>query len=53
MFNQSNVDPLSFEGWNGKFKGEYVKPGVYVYSFSIQLIDGEVKQFVGDLTVTK
>lgn len=53
MFNQSNVDPLSFEGWNGKFKGQYVKPGVYVYSFSIQLLEGEVKQFVGDLTVTK
>lgn len=52
MFSQLNADPLSFEGWDGKFNGQYVKPGVYVYSIFIQLLDGETKQFVGDLTVT-
>ncbi|MEZ4908461.1 MAG: gliding motility-associated C-terminal domain-containing protein [Saprospiraceae bacterium] len=38
-------------GWNGKFKGQTVNPGVYVYLFKIRFLDDEVLNFAGDITV--
>ena len=40
-------------GWNGKFKGQRVNPGVYVYLFKIRFLDDEILNFAGDITVLR
>ena len=40
-------------GWDGTFKQKAVEQGVYVYYAVIELIDGEIVQIAGDLTVLK
>ena len=37
--------------WDGSFGGEECDPGVYVYRSSVTLIDGNVIQFKGDVTL--
>ncbi|MFN8304294.1 MAG: proprotein convertase P-domain-containing protein [Saprospiraceae bacterium] len=39
------------EEWAGKYRGEDVTPGVYVYYAVIKFIDGETEVFTGDITV--
>ena len=41
------------QGWDGKFKGEYVNPAVYVYVVEVEYIDGETEIFKGDITVVR
>lgn len=38
-------------GWDGKFRGEDMQPGVFVYMVEVEFIDGEVKRFTGDVTL--
>lgn len=38
-------------GWDGRFKGQKVTSGVYVYLFMIEFLDGEILPFSGDITV--
>ncbi len=39
------------QGWNGKFKGQEVNPGVYAYYTVVRFKDGEKEIFTGDITV--
>jgi hypothetical protein len=41
------------EGWNGKYKGEFVNPGVYVYIVEVKFLDGRVLLYRGDVTVAR
>ncbi|MEI6408640.1 MAG: proprotein convertase P-domain-containing protein [Bacteroidota bacterium] len=38
-------------GWDGKFKGAEVNPGVYIYYAVVRFINGERVLFKGDVTV--
>jgi hypothetical protein len=49
--NFPSSDPLL--GWDGRFQGEYVIPGVYVWHAQIRLNDGSLVQKKGDLTVVR
>ncbi|MFT6019674.1 MAG: gliding motility-associated-like protein [Saprospiraceae bacterium] len=40
-------------GWDGRFKGENVENGVYIYVAEIEFIDGELLEYEGDVTVVK
>lgn len=40
-------------GWDGRFGGKDVLPGVYVYFAEIEFIDGETVLYKGDVTVTR
>jgi gliding motility-associated-like protein len=53
IFDQDNVNPMTFMGWDGRFNNNYVQPGVYVYSILLTFIDGQTKQLYGDLTIVK
>lgn len=44
-------DPLDTSGWNGRFKGKRVNPGVYVYLIEVQFVDGQVLLYRGDVTL--
>ena len=53
IFDQDNINPMTFMGWDGRFNNNYVQPGVYVYSILLTFIDGQTKQLYGDLTIVK
>jgi gliding motility-associated-like protein len=54
VFENRNLPPNDPDlGWNGRFKGELVNPGVYVYSFQITFPDGTEEIIHGDITVNR
>ena len=54
MFESRNIPPNDPTlGWDGRFKGELVNPGVYVYSFHITFPDGTEEVIHGDVTVNR
>lgn len=40
-------------GWDGKFKGKTLDPGVFVWLAEIQFTDGETRLFKGSVTLVK
>ncbi|WP_367388003.1 gliding motility-associated C-terminal domain-containing protein [Lewinella sp. LCG006] len=40
-------------GWNGKFRGEEMNPGVYVYFATVELVDGSLVQIEGDVVLLR
>ncbi len=44
-------DPVN--GWDGRFKGQRVNPGVYVYLVIVELIDNSQVKYSGDITVIR
>lgn len=38
-----------FEGWNGRYKGQFVPPGIYVYSLIVKMSDGQDRSMAGDV----
>ena len=54
VFNQNNFPPNQLNlGWDGRFKGEFMNPGVFIYVADVRFIDGSVKRFQGDVTLVK
>jgi len=54
MFEERNVPPNDPDlGWDGRFKGQRVNPGVYVYSFHVSFPDGTKEIIHGDITVNR
>ena len=41
------------DGWDGKYNGQLVNPGVYVYTAQVNFLDGRVLQYSGDITVIR
>ena len=41
------------EGWDGRFRGDYVNPGVYIYVAEVTFLDGRVLLYRGDVTVVR
>jgi len=39
--------------WDGRFGGDLVNPGVYVWQIELELADGTVLKKTGDLTVVR
>jgi len=44
---------VSIDGWDGKFKGEFVSSGVYVYRIILELENGSIEEIIGDVTVIR
>ncbi len=40
-------------GWDGRFRGDAMNQGVFVYQAAIRFIDGEVLLFKGDITLLR
>lgn len=54
LFEQQNIqanDPNY--GWDGKARGQMMTPGVYVYSIELELVDGEVIQDKGEVSLVR
>ncbi len=54
VFRTENILPnIPNQGWDGKFKGQYLQQAVFVYYAEIEFIDGRVEIFKGDLTLLR
>ncbi len=54
LFERQNFLPnLEHLGWNGMFKNDFVQEGVYVYLAIVELVDGELRELSGDVTVKR
>ncbi len=54
VFEQKNILPNTSDiSWDGYFHGQLLSQGVYVYLIDVQLLNGEVKSFIGDLTILR
>ena len=40
-------------GWDGRFRGKFVDPGVYVYAIEVKFLDKKVLLYRGDITVVR
>jgi gliding motility-associated-like protein len=40
-------------GWDGTFRDKMMDPGVYVYVVEVELVDGSVRLYKGDVTLVK
>lgn len=47
-----NNDNLS-EGWDGRYNGDFVNPGVFIYLAEVKFLDGRVLLYRGDVTVVR
>lgn len=50
---QSLAPNVETSGWDGTFKGEKAANGVYVYVADILFLDGEIRQFSGDISLLR
>jgi len=54
VFEQQNFMPNEpSNGWDGKYKGQRLNPGVFVYQASVRFIDGQTILYKGDLTLLR
>jgi len=54
VFDKPGIVPNDFvQGWNGKWRGEDVPPGVYVYVIELVFSDGTSEVKSGDVTVVR
>ena len=54
VFRKANFQPNDpTQGWDGKFKGERLNPGVYVYRIEILHGDDLEESLAGDVTIIR
>lgn len=53
LFEKSEFDLTTFEGWNGMFRGRPMNPGVFVYVGELTLGDGRQMKVKGDITLIR
>ena len=40
-------------GWDGRFRGEAMPPGVYVWRAELEFVDGRREVYAGDVTLVR
>lgn len=54
LFLRLDPQPGTFsDGWDGRFKGQDINPGVFVYVVKVEYVDGRKQVFSGDLTLLR
>ena len=54
IFSQKNFEPNDPSlGWDGTFRGEFLKPEIYAWFAEIEYLDGSVDIFEGDVTLVR
>lgn len=54
IFTQKNYDPQNTShGWDGRFNGAPLNPGVFVYSARLLGTNGRVLNFSGEVTLVR
>jgi len=54
LFRKEHVQPNNpADGWDGRFRGSTLNPGVYVYHLEVLYGDDLRDNFAGDITIVK
>ncbi|MBL7828067.1 MAG: VCBS repeat-containing protein [Saprospiraceae bacterium] len=54
LFERRNFQPNQLElGWDGSFRGEPMNPGVFAWYVEVEMVNGRVVLFKGDVTVVR
>lgn len=56
MYSREDFFPDNFnfaDGWDGKYRGDYVNPAVFVYIIEVKFLDDRVLLYRGDVTVVR
>jgi gliding motility-associated-like protein len=54
LFEKKDLEPGNeSQGWDGRFRGEPMQPGVYVYAAELTYDDGVTEVVTGDITVLR
>ncbi|MEL6969119.1 MAG: gliding motility-associated C-terminal domain-containing protein [Bacteroidota bacterium] len=53
VYEDYDLDPTNLRFWDGRFRGQAVNPGVYVYTILLELVTGEQVLLSGDVTVVR
>ncbi|MEO1258827.1 MAG: gliding motility-associated C-terminal domain-containing protein [Bacteroidota bacterium] len=54
VFEQFEFPPNNLSvGWDGRFKGEMMNPGVYVWFAEVEFMDGQVGLYEGEVTLIR
>jgi gliding motility-associated-like protein len=55
MFQAENINPEISDqtGWDGKFNGEMMDMGVYIYTAQVRFLDGTVLLYRGEVTMIR
>ena len=54
VFSAENFPPNDPNyGWNGRYRGTLMDPGVFVYLAVVDIVDGRVIVKAGDITLVK
>lgn len=56
MYERKNFYPDDLAvtaGWDGRFNGKFVEPGVYIYAIEVVFLDKKVLLYRGDVTVVR
>ncbi|MEK7253954.1 MAG: gliding motility-associated C-terminal domain-containing protein [Bacteroidota bacterium] len=55
VFEDTNVPPSpdGTPGWDGVFRGQRMKPAVFMYLVEVEFLDGEVLLYRGDVTLVR
>lgn len=55
MFEEKEILPSNdgTVGWDGEFRGQRMKPGMFVYAVEVEFIDGRELLYKGDFTLLK
>ncbi len=57
MYERRNFQPeqssIFTSGWDGRYQGKFVNPGVYIYAIQVLFVDGKKLLYRGDVTVVR
>lgn len=49
VFKSTNPE----EGWDGKYKGKFVEPGIYTFYLRVRMSDGIIREYSGNIHLLK
>ena len=54
VYEANNIDPMNLNvGWDGRYQGDLLNPGVFVFYTIVEYLDGEREIFKGDVTLIR
>jgi gliding motility-associated-like protein len=51
VYNEENFNNNSQLGWKGTYNNQKIKPGVFAYSITVELLNGKIVHSSGDVTL--
>lgn len=54
LYHEDNLLPQDeLKGWDGTFRGRAMQPGAYIYTITVEYLDGETDTFYGEVNLLR